>query len=109
MIRWITEKLGTAAWGNFTAPPDAEIVDARDLLDKEGNDADVVRRKILRALPQLRSGQRIIVCCDYGMSRSNAIAAGLLALEKGISFEEAVRRVIEKTGEKAIKISVLST
>jgi nucleoside-diphosphate-sugar epimerase len=42
------------------------------------------------------------------MSRSNAIAAGILAIHDAIGLEEAIRRVLLATGEKAIKIEVLS-
>jgi len=108
MIHWITESLGTAAWGGFDAPPDARILDVRDLLDKEGNAPAVVKSKLNEALGWLRNGQKVIVCCDYGMSRSNAIAAGILAAYQAVSFEQAIRRVLGATGEKAIKIAVLS-
>jgi len=108
MIRWITESLGTAAWDGLDAPLGAHILDARDLLDKEGNAASMVKSKIDQALDRLRNGQKVIVCCDYGMSRSNAIAAGVLAAHEAVNFEQAVRRVIAATGEKAIKITVLS-
>jgi UDP-glucuronate decarboxylase len=108
MIRWITDSLGTAAWDGLDAPLDTHILDARDLLDKEGNAPPLVKSKINEALDHLRSGQKVIVCCDYGMSRSNAIAAGILAAHEAVDFEQAVRRVIGATGEKAIKIAVLS-
>jgi len=47
------------------------------------------------------------VCCDYGISRSNAIAVGILAVYESIPFEGAVRRVLEATGEKEIKVDPL--
>ena len=108
MIHWITESLGTAAWDGLDAPPGIHILDVRDLLDKEGNAPAVVKSKINEALDRLRNGQKVIVCCDYGMSRSNAIAAGILAAHEAIDFEHAIRRVIGATGEKAVKIAVLS-
>jgi len=108
MIHWITESLGTAAWGGFDAPPDARILDVRDLLDKEGNAPAVVKSKLDEALGWLRNGQKVIVCCDYGMSRSNAIAAGILAAHQAVGFEQAIRQVLGATGEKAINIAVLS-
>ena len=108
MIHWITERLGTAAWSPAHLPPDISHIDVRDLLDKAGNAASEVRSKIDQALDCLRRGERVVVCCDYGMSRSNAIAAGILAMHDAIGLEEAIRRVLLATGEKAIKIEVLS-
>jgi UDP-glucuronate decarboxylase len=108
MIRWITERLGTAAWSPAHLPPDVSYIDVRDLLDQAGNAAGAVRSKIDQALNYLRRGERVVVCCDFGMSRSNAIAAGILAIHDAISLEEATRRVLLATGEKAIKIEVLS-
>lgn len=107
MIRWITEDLGTAAYGALPDDIDAIIVDVRDLVDKAGNPPALVREKIEEALAQRRLGRKVVVCCDYGMSRSNAIAAGVLSLECGISVADAARRVIVATGEKEIKVEML--
>ena len=108
MIRWITENLGTAPWDRLDAPSGVHVLDARDLIDKEGNSPALVKSKIDEALRHLQTGKKVIVCCDYGMSRSNAIAAGILAAYETLEFKQAVQRVISATGEKAIKISVLS-
>jgi nucleoside-diphosphate-sugar epimerase len=109
MINWITESLGTAAWDGLDAPAGTFVLDVRDLLDKEGNSPGVVKSKINDALDRLRKSQKVIVCCDYGMSRSNAIAAGVLAVHEGVDFDQAIRRVVAATGEKGIKIAVLSS
>jgi nucleoside-diphosphate-sugar epimerase len=109
MIRWINERLGTAAWDEAQGSNDISFFDVRDMVDKCGNTKCEVKSKIDEALMELRQGKRVVICCDYGMSRSNAIAAGVLALYEGINFDEAVRSVLDATGETAIKIEVLST
>jgi UDP-glucuronate decarboxylase len=83
------------------------IIDVRDLVDKAGNSTDFVLQKIVEGSESLRDGKKTVICCDYGISRSNAVAAGILAMHEGIPFESAVRRVVEATGERDIKIEPL--
>ena len=106
-IRWITQQLGTASALEVQKEDDLNIIDVRDLVDKEGNRPQAVRQKINEGSDSLRAGKKTVVCCDYGISRSNAIAAGILALYEAIPFESAARRVLEATGEKEIKTQLL--
>ena len=106
MIKWITHNLGTCPFEKVD-DPGVEIVDVRHMVDKPGNAEETVRLAAAEALRLLSQGKRVVVCCDYGMSRSNAVAAGVLAIYKGIRFSDAVREVIEKTGERAIRVEVL--
>lgn len=106
-IRWITERLGTGAALQVYQEPNLYIIDARDLVDKEGNHSDTVLHKIIEGCDSLHSGNKTVVCCDYGISRSNALAAGILAMHETIPFEVAVRRVLESTGVKEIKVEPL--
>ena len=106
MIHWITENLGTGAWEKVEKNPDLCFVDVRDLVDKSGNLPLVIKSKIDEALAHIQKGKKVVVCCDYGMSRSNAIAAGVLAISQDLSLEEAVRKVIAATGETSIRILV---
>jgi nucleoside-diphosphate-sugar epimerase len=106
-IRWITPLLGTAPALLVRQEGDMNIIDVRDLVDKAGNRADAVRQKIIEGCNSLRAGKKTVVCCDYGISRSNAVAVGILAKFESISFETAVRRVLEATGEKEIKVDPL--
>lgn len=107
MIKWITPELGTAAFENAQNEPDIVLVDVRSLVDKKGNQSVTVKGMLDTALEALRHGQKIVICCDYGMSRSNALAAGVLALRSGMGLNEAVRAVIAATGEKNIRIEML--
>lgn len=106
-IRWITPLLGTAPALLVNKDADLNIIDVRDLVDKAGNRADAVLNKITEGCESLRAGHKTVVCCDYGISRSNAVAVGILAVYEAISFEKAVRRVLEATGEKEIKVEPL--
>lgn len=108
MIHWITENLGTAAFDEVSHLSDICIVDVRDLVDKEGNSVDSIKTKIDRAIAYLNQDEKVVVCCDYGMSRSNAVVAGILAKHENINLNQAIRKVIELTGEKSIKIEVLN-
>lgn len=106
-VRWITPLLGTAPAEEVRSASDIQIIDVRDLVDKAGNRADAVKEKIMQGVQSLQAGKRTIVCCDYGISRSNAVAVGILAMCEAIPFEVAVRRVLEATGEKEIKVDPL--
>lgn len=108
MIRWITDYLGTAAWENRGDITGLHLIDVRELVDKSGNTPMAISAKIDGALEHLKRGEKVVVCCDYGMSRSNAIAAGILASHLGIGMREATRRVVAATGGMGMRIEVLS-
>ena len=105
-VRWITEYLGTSPWREELelAPDSTGIVDVRLLRDTTGNSPILIREKIAEASNYLKRGKPVVVCCDYGVSRSNAIAAAVLAEHMSISFGESLQRVIAATGETGIKI-----
>lgn len=106
-VQWITPILGTAAWeGNQMAGADA-VVDVRSLRDGSGNSPALLTEKISEIETHLRAGRRTVVCCDHGMSRSNALAAAALAQVDGGGFRRAFERVLEATGERAIKVDLL--
>lgn len=107
-IRWINSSLGTAPANEMDTLEDVSVVDVRDLVDKAGNRADAVRAKIMLGVEYLSKGKKIVVCCDYGISRSNAIAAGILAVSQSIPLDDAVRQVQRATGEMEIKLEPLS-
>lgn len=106
-IRWITPLLGTAPALPVVGDPAVCLIDVRDLVDKAGNRAEPVGEKIREGCESLRAGRTTIVGCDYGISRSNAIAAGILARVEGLPLETAVRRVMAATGETDMKLGPL--
>jgi nucleoside-diphosphate-sugar epimerase len=103
MIRWITDCIGTAAFSSIGPASELEIVDVRDLVDGKGNTPQVIREKIDLVLAALNRKRRVIVCCDYGISRSNSIAAGAIALHENCSFDDALQKVISATRELDIR------
>ena len=107
-IRWITPLLGTAPADEVRGLSDVQVIDVRDLVDKAGNRPDAVKEKIMIGVFCLEQGRKAVVCCDYGISRSNAIAAGILAIHNKTSLDSAVRRVQEATGEAEIKLEPLN-
>ena len=106
-IRWITSLLGTAPAQSVLKESNVEIVDVRDLLDKSGNKKSQIKQKIDLGLSYLKAGKKTVVCCDHGVSRSNSIAAGILAIYENISLDESVKRVLSETGETEIRLEVL--
>ena len=106
-IRWITPLLGTAPASAVLELSEVQILDVRDLLDKAGNDASVIREKIRFGCDLLAAGKKTVVCCDHGISRSNSIAAGILARFEHISLDEGVRKVLDATGETEIRLDVV--
>lgn len=107
-IRWITPILGTAPALEVVGNPEFSLIDVRDLVDKHGNNLDNVREKIAQGARSLSDGRTTIICCDYGISRSNAIAAGVLAKHENIPLSVAVRKVLVATGQAEIKVEPLS-
>jgi len=108
MITWITPSLGTAAWDEVEGRAGLVIVDVRELVDKPGNSVEAVRVLIRRGVEALRRGDRVAICCDYGVSRSNAVAVGVFATAQGVGYDEALRRVLAAAGEPSIKPEVLA-
>jgi UDP-glucuronate decarboxylase len=107
MIRWITDKLGTSAWDYANSLPGLYIVDVRKLVDKHGNTVDSITPPIADAVMHLKRGEKVVICCDYGISRSNSIAAGVLSVYEQIPVDEAIEKVLTATGESGIKLDVL--
>ena len=109
-MRWLTEKIGTAAHSEVLSSglsEDVALVDVRDLVDKAGNSREIVLSKIDLAVRHLKEGRRVMIACDHGMSRSNAIAVGVIAKSEGVVFREAMARLKGKVDESGIKIEVL--
>lgn len=107
MIRAITPFLSTAPYAEGSKVDGVSVVDVRALVDKQGNALGALRDCVREGVDLLKQGKRVIVCCDYGMSRSNAIAAGILATTESLSVSAAIRRVIAATGETEIKFEMI--
>lgn len=108
MIRWIRPQLGTAAY-RLVSENGTDILDVRDLVDKGGNATVDIRRIVDRGVSSIRNGRTVIVCCDFGISRSNAIAAGILSIAHDMPFDAALDEVAKRTGEPFIKIEMIDS
>jgi nucleoside-diphosphate-sugar epimerase len=109
MIRWITEALGTAACDDeecLHAGQAVMVVDVRELADKDGNNDHLLRAKISTAAEALRTGRKVVVCCDMGISRSNAVAAGAL-MACGSSYDEAIGAMSARVNVSDINLALL--
>jgi nucleoside-diphosphate-sugar epimerase len=102
-IRWITESLGTAAASEIFDEMGLVVIDARSLIDGAGNSAEKIQALIDKGVSSLLAGRKTVICCDHGMSRSNAIAAGVLSRFQKIPVLSAIRLVQDSTGEMDIK------
>ena len=72
------------------------IIDARILSDYEVNDIDDYLALIDAALRALYQNHNVVICCGAGISRSNAIALGVLMKHFHRDFYDAVDLIEEK-------------
>jgi nucleoside-diphosphate-sugar epimerase len=105
MIRWIRERLGTGPYEEIGGQV-WSIVDARHLVDKGGNPTGPILSLIQAGVRAFQRGETVVVACDFGISRSNAIAAGILSLAERKPYDAALRDVIENTEESEIKVDL---
>lgn len=81
--------------GRLLEDTDFTILDCRDLMD-EPNDLETYRTKLIEASGLLQKHKKIVICCGAGMSRSPAIAIGVLTKEFKMDFFDAYNLVHEK-------------
>lgn len=67
---------------------DFKIIDVR-MLDDLGNRQEDYELNILRVTSELFEGNKVVICCDTGQSRSNAIALGVLVKYFKMNFYDA--------------------
>jgi UDP-glucuronate decarboxylase len=110
MINWLTENIGTGAYLKVieSGVDNSIILDVRDMVDKDGNSSEIILKKIEQSLLILEKSKKVVICCDYGMSRSNSIAVGTISKYSNIEFDEAVKIVKNKIDEAGIKIEMLN-
>ena len=71
------------------------IVDVRTLVDGE-NPLFEYELNIIRVVSYLELGEKVVICCRIGISRSNAIALGVLAHYFKIDFNQALELITSK-------------
>lgn len=108
MIRWVDQDLGTAAFADRETDG-IEVLDVRSIVDGAGNSREALQALVEAGLGAVRSGRRLLVCCDHGVSRSTTIAAGIVARRDGTSFDDALRRVQDRTGEHRMDFALVQS
>jgi rhodanese-related sulfurtransferase len=73
-----------------------KVLDVRSLLDESGNKDEDYYRLIDRGIYLLDNYDRVVVCCAAGISRSNAIAVGILMKYWKMDFQTAFEIVNNK-------------
>jgi UDP-glucuronate decarboxylase len=108
MIRWIDETLGTAPFEDPATEGYVKL-DVRGLVDGPANTGDALRERIETGLALLREHGTLLVCCDLGISRSNTVAAAIVARRDGIPFGEALALVRSRVGEHRMDYGIVET
>ncbi len=112
MITWITEKIGTGAFSkvkDYNKSTNITLIDVRSLVDKAGNNIYQLQQHIRNALKALKKGNKVVICCDHGISRSNAIASAILSRWESLPLSEALQHVLEATNGAEIHIDVITS
>lgn len=76
----ILENLATCSLFENCTPEGWIVVDVRDLKDGPANDIEAVKMKIMIVANLMASGQKVVVRCLAGMSRSNTIACASMMM-----------------------------
>jgi hypothetical protein len=106
-LHTITEDLATGGLGHEDYPlsyresregyiDGFRVVDVRMLYDGPGNKLADYRFNIARAVKLLRTGKKVAICCAMGISRSNAIALGVLMKYHKMEYGKACAIIAEK-------------
>ena len=104
---WITKNLATSSMSEFMLKKrNAVAVDVRDLIDGEGNDFEVFLAKVEEVENLINANQKVCVCCESGISRSNAVALAYL-VRSGMDFDEAYNLIREKVQVVQIDMALL--
>lgn len=108
-VCWLDDRLGTGAYAALGDTAGASLLDVRSLDDGPGNSVAVVSGLITQGLRLLEAGASVIAACDLGVSRSNAVAAGVMAMHSGQPLDLALERVLRATGGADICLGLLDT
>lgn len=105
MTYWIVPGiLGTCSIQEMT-PKGAIIIDVRDLIDGWNNSL-VIRERVQVIFKALSTGFPVIIRCEGGISRSNALAITTLCFMNGKSWEENEDFVRKKVTRTQINLSL---
>jgi protein-tyrosine phosphatase len=97
----IWDNLATCNLLESCTPEGWIIVDVRDLDDGKDNEVEQVKMKIMIVSNLMASGQKVVVRCLAGMSRSNTIAcAAMMMMGNGRTWDHWWKK-IEKACPRA--------
>jgi UDP-glucose 4-epimerase len=105
MVTWLNENLAISSC-HEELHKDLLVLDVRDLVDGKGNDLDILRSKIRTGVQIIKNGKKVVVCCDMGISRSVAIAIGILC-STGMTFSQAIDLVRNKVEDQSLNLDLL--
>ena len=93
--------------GNYQSdqktPDSWTVVDVRRLLDNDYNNLEDYQKYIDLSFKAIKENGKVVICCSYGISRSNAIALGVLVKYYGMNFSEALQLIKHKVKKADIK------
>jgi len=105
---WITKTLATSSMSEFMLRKRKNVVavDVRDLIDGEGNDFEVFIGKVEEVENMINVNQKVCICCESGISRSNAVALAYL-VRSGMEFDDAYNLIMKKVPVVQIDMALL--
>lgn len=105
---WITKNLATSSMSEFMLRKRKNVVtvDVRDLIDGEGNDFEVFMDKVKEVGNLINTNQKVYICCESGISRSNAVALAYL-VRSGMEFDDAYNLIRKKVPVAQIDMALL--
>ena len=111
MVYWITRTIGTKAAGEELKPEEygCIIFDVRNLTDGKNESLPLIKTlKALRGLITYAEGvnRRVIIQCQAGVSRANAMAATMLFLD-GLEWDDALDLVKKRCPRTQINQELL--
>jgi len=80
-----------------------KVVDVRRLRDDDSNTLEDYQKYIDLSFKAIKEHGKVAICCSYGISRSNAIALGVLVKYYDMGFSEALKLIKHKVKVSDIK------
>ncbi len=92
--------------GNYQSNEKTEgswkVVDVRRLRDNDSNSLEDYQKYIDLSYETIKEHGKVVICCSYGISRSNAIALGVLVKHYDMAFHDAQKLIKQKVDKSDI-------
>ena len=79
-----------------------KVVDVRRLQDNDSNSLEEYQKYIDLTFEAIKDHGKAVICCSYGISRSNAIAIRVLVKYYGMTFSQAQELVNQEVKKSDI-------